>query len=105
MEYDAQTIASVWEKARVMPDQDPVQWRRDACGAWMHRDQYGGAGEYGWRIENVAAGGRYASEDLQPYHHANGYDIENARPRCRVAADRSGLGPDQSLGKPRNAGL
>lgn len=99
-------IQGVWEKARGMPDQDPTKWRKDQCGAWLHRQQYNNAtSEYGWKIENVTAGGPDVLENLQPLHRNNDFDIATGKPQCRVTADRTSLLPTQSVDQPRNIGV
>jgi hypothetical protein len=99
-------VQAVWEKARVMPDRDPTEWRQDQCGAWLHRYQYdNGESEYGWKIESTAAGGGEELENLQPFHHGNGFDIANGKARCGVSADRAGLVPGQRVEVPRNSAV
>lgn len=104
MQYDEGVIAQVWQKARATPDQDPHQWRKDECGAWLYREHYGSEeSEFGWWIANLSLGEGDAVEDLKPLHRANGFDIGNAALRCTVSADRAGLAPEQSVIQPRNA--
>ncbi|NIO43354.1 MAG: hypothetical protein GTO41_26305 [Burkholderiales bacterium] len=97
-------VQAVWEKARVMPEWDPGQWRRDQCGAWLHRKQYNNEqSEYGWKILKVVAGGGTEVGRLQAFHYGNSYDIANGRAQCRVTADRTGLAPSQRVDQPRNS--
>lgn len=97
-----QQVEQAWQLARAIRDRDPRQWRQDDCGAWLFRAHYGSSeSEFGWRMVYTSPGEDPAS--LRPFHHANGYDIENARPRCAVSADRTGLDPEQSADRPRNA--
>ncbi len=106
MPFSDAMIQAVWEKGRAMPDRDPTEWRRDQCGAWLHREQYGnGDSSYGWKIENVTPGGPDELDNLQPFHWNNTFDIANGKPRCRVTAERSGLAPGQRVGQPRNTGM
>ena len=54
--FSSETIDKVWQKARGMTEPSAEIWRRDECGAWIKRDQYGHEqSEFGWRIENVLA--------------------------------------------------
>jgi hypothetical protein len=106
MQFSDAVVQAVWEKARGMTDRDPTEWRQDRCGAWLHRHQYGNVNsEYGWKIENIVAGGMDEVDNLQPFHWNNGFDIANGRPRCRVSADRAGLAPGQLVDVPRNSGV
>jgi hypothetical protein len=105
MQTSKNVVEAVWNKARQIPDKDPGEWRKDSCGAWLHRHQYNNIdSEYGWKIENTVAGGR-RFEDLQPFHWRNGFDNLNGQPRCRVNADpyRNTSGPDGEV--PRNLGV
>lgn len=103
MAWDEDTIQKVWEKGRVAPDQAAEQWRTDECGAWMHRAQYGNSeSEFGWKIQNVSAGGADRVENLRPFHNANGFDVARRKAHCHVTADRTGIAPSQLVGAPRN---
>ena len=103
MEFDNKTVQSVWEKARATNDQDPDEWRKDECGAWIKHDQYGNpASEFGWKIETIMPGEHHALENLRPYQHENSFKMATGQPHCRVTADREGLRPTASIGTPRN---
>ena len=104
MAYNDDIIRAVWEKGRGIPDQDQTDWRRDQCGAWMHRTHYNNAeSEFGWKILNVVAGGGDELDNLQPFQWNNTFDIASSKPQCRVTADRTGLMPTQQyLDQPRN---
>jgi hypothetical protein len=103
MQLSETVIQAVWEKARGRRDRDSDLWRQDQCGAWLQRDHYNSAeSEFGWKIENVVAGGADEPDNLQPFHRDNSYDIANGRPQCRVTADRKGFAPEQYVDHPRN---
>lgn len=103
MPLDEDTIQKVWEKGRAAADRPAAQWRTDECGAWMHRAQYGNSeSEFGWKIQNVSAGGADIVENLRPFHYENDFDVANRGPHCRVTADRTGIAPSQLVGAPRN---
>ena len=99
-------IDAVWEHGRAAPEADPAQWRQDACGAWMQRDQYGlQDGEFGWRALNVTPGGADTAENLRPFHVRNRYDVANGRALCSLSADRSGVPAEKYARPPRNRAL
>ena len=103
MEFDNETVQGVWEKARATNDQDPDEWRKDECGAWIKFDQYGHqASEYGWKIESVKAGDQQELENLRPFQHENSFVPATGQARCRVTADREGISPTASIYTPRN---
>ena len=103
MKFSDATVQAVWRKARVMPERNADVWRRDQCGAWLHREQYNNdKSEYGWKILKVAAGGGNYISRLQPFHCGNTFDIANGKAQCHVTADRAGLAPTQSVDLLRN---
>jgi len=103
MELNDETIQSVWEKARASNDRDSDEWRKDECGAWISRDQYGHEhSPFGWKIEHVAPGEPQTIEHLRPFHHENSFDKATGQPHCQITADREGLAPTASVDHPRN---
>ena len=103
MEFDNETVQSVWEKARATNDQNPDEWRKDECGAWIKFDQYGHqASEYGWKIESIKAGDQHKLENLRPFQHENSFVLATGQARCRITADREGISPTASIDTPRN---
>ncbi len=81
-EYGEETIAAVWEKGRVVPGTDPSRRRKDCCGAWIDRDQYGVMMENGtgWEIGSVPDESGGDAENLQPLQW------ENNRARLAVSS-------------------
>jgi hypothetical protein len=106
MAYSEETVQRVWEKARAMPERDPLEWRQDECGAWIQRPQYGsGSAEFGWKIENVSPGHPDEPENLRPFHRDNAFDRALGKSRCHVVADRDNIPPTAQVGTPRNKSL
>lgn len=67
--FDQSTISAVWHKGQVVSGYDPAEVRKDMCGAWMKRSEYGTTGQYGWEIDHiqpVARGGGDSLSNLQP---------------------------------------
>lgn len=103
MAYDAELIQRVWEQARATQDRDPDEWRKDQCGAWIHRGHYNSpVSEYGWKIVNVVPGGENKPVNLEAFHRDNGFDLANGHAKCAVTADRTDISPGQHVGQPRN---
>jgi hypothetical protein len=86
MQYDKQTVAEVWSRARAVNELGPDEWRLDLCGAWIRRDQYNATStDFAWKIVQTKPG--EDGEHLQALHHDNEYDPVNHQPHCHVSAD------------------
>ena len=68
-------INSVWEKAKTVEGYDSASIRKDACGAWILRNQYGNRSSiYGWEVDHVypqALGGDDALDNLRAMQWEN----------------------------------
>ena len=105
MNWKDDSVETVWQHGRAMPDADPSVWRQDACGAWMRRDKFGdSASPFGWKIEKLAGGVPDRSENLRPFHWRNHFDIAGNNPHCEVKADRAGVPAGEYVRPPRNRG-
>lgn len=58
--------------------------------------------DYGWKIENVTAGGPEILANFPPFQHSNTFAIVNGQPRCEVTANRLGLKLREKIDQPRN---
>lgn len=60
--FDENLINRVWNSARVEEGYNPDRFRKDVCGAWIIRNQYGRTDTiYGWVIDHIypqALGGK-----------------------------------------------
>lgn len=53
--YDREVVERVWQAARMVAGNDPAVWRKDECGAWIHRLAYRNRhSEFGWEIADCA---------------------------------------------------
>ncbi len=72
--WSAAEINLAWQKARAVPGYHPAVTRKDACGAFINRHEYGRTSTYGWEIDHihpVAQGGTDHFNNLQPLQWQN----------------------------------
>lgn len=90
MSFSEDTIQKVWNKGSAVPPNDPAVWRKDQCGAWMRRRQYGNRDSgYGWEIDHTtpqSQGGGDQLSNLRPLHWQNNANKQSARLGCAVTA-------------------
>jgi hypothetical protein len=73
----------VWEKGIVDEGHDSSEWRKDACGAWIKRSDYGNRNsQFGWEIDYIDKNRENNSiGNLRPLQWKN-----NASGKCVVTA-------------------
>lgn len=70
MSFDEDTIQQVWEKGKVVENNDPDEKRKDAAQALIHREEYGNRdSEFGWEIDHI-----------KPVSESGGDDLSNLQP-------------------------
>lgn len=88
MGFSADMIQKVWQKGRVVSNNDPRFWKKDQCDAWMRRADYGNRdSQYGWEIDHIAPGGPDILSNLRPLHWLNNVDKSDGRLKCNVVAN------------------
>lgn len=84
--YDREVIERVWRLAQVVSGNDPVVWRRDEFGAWIHRQEYRNRNsEFGWEIADCGfRPGVCGIATLRPMHWENHLDYLAGHQRLAV---------------------
>lgn len=84
MNYTEEQLDAIWAKTKKSKNEENERrgYRKDMCGAWIKRDQYGKKGKYGWEVDHIYPKS-FAEENLindelynditnlQPLHHRN----------------------------------
>lgn len=87
MEYSEIIIQRIWKKGKIVSTHKSSLWRKDDCGAWMKRDEFGNRdSEYGWEIDDISPGGPDALCNVRPLQWQNYVDKMSGLLKCNVTA-------------------
>jgi hypothetical protein len=90
MSFTPEDVETVWRKASIANNNDPNKFRKDACGAWIRRDQHGVRDSmYGWEIDHitpVSRGGSNSLSNLRPLHWENNVRKSDGNLSCPIVA-------------------
>lgn len=74
-DFSEDKIEQVWQRAKIVANNNPDVFRQDYAGAWIRRDQYGQRNtKYGWEIDHckpITKGGDDTMGNLYPLHWRN----------------------------------
>lgn len=88
MAFDEKTIQAVWEKADTVFGYDSTKYRKDQCGAWIVRSEYGNRKSiYGWEIDHITSVSKNGSDNLsnlRPLQWKNNASRQDGRLVCVV---------------------
>lgn len=89
--FDLATINAVWAKATIVHGYDAAIFRKDSCGAWIKREDYGKTTTNGWEIDHIQPVSLNGSDDLynlQPLQWENNRHKSDSWPNwsCAVSA-------------------
>lgn len=83
-------VQAVWEKGEVASGNDKDKWRKDQCGAWISREDYGDRNSvYGWEIDHiqtVSKDGTDTISNLRPLQWENNAARGDGRLKTVVTA-------------------
>ncbi len=97
MPFDEKIISDVWAKGQVAGSNNPDEYRKDECGAWMYFSHYRNRGsQYGWEIDHITFVDHVASDDLnnlRPLQWQNYACKGSGALTCIVTANKTNNGP------------
>ena len=87
-------IEEVWQKANIIPNNNPNIYRQDYAGAWIRRDQQGIQSEYGWEFDCrglLGWDGTYGMWNRLPLQHQNNAKKGDHYPRWQTEVSADGV--------------
>jgi len=95
--FDEKIISDVWAKGQVVGSNNPDEYRKDECGAWMYFSHYSNRNsQYGWEIDHIEFVDHVASGDLinlRPLQWQNNACKGSGELACIVTANKTINGP------------
>tara|TARA_B110000438_G_scaffold150255_1_gene144468 strand:- start:447 stop:848 length:402 start_codon:yes stop_codon:yes gene_type:complete len=97
MPFDEKIIRDVWAKGEVVGSNNPDEYRKDECGAWMYFSHYSNRNsQYGWEIDHIEFKDHATSKDLnnlRPLQWQNYACKGSGELACIVTANKENNGP------------
>lgn len=88
MNFSDEMIQKVWEKGDIVGESYKDKWRKDECGAWISRGEYGNRSSiYGWEIDHISSDGGDGLSNLRPLQWKNNVTKSEGRLECPVTAN------------------
>jgi hypothetical protein len=97
MPFNEKIIRDVWAKGQVVGSNNPDEYRKDECGAWMYFSHYSNRNsQYGWEIDHIEFVDYVASKDLnnlRPLQWQNNICKGSGELACIITANKENNGP------------
>ena len=77
-DFTPEEIQKVWEKGVIVSNDYKDEWRKDQCGAWINRNQYG---------KPDSKGGSDALYNIRPLHWKNNASRQAGRLKTVVTSE------------------
>ncbi len=81
--FSEEKIKQIWDNSQKVENEDPNNFRKDPCRAWIKWDEYGKDSKYGWSIDHIlpeSLGGTDRNENLRAMHFKNNQSKANNFP-------------------------
>jgi len=90
MSFSNEIIEAVWAKGSIVSGYDHQLYRKDVCGAWIEKIEYGNRNaERGWEIDHITPKSMYGNDNihnLRPLHWKNNASRQDGKLQCAVSA-------------------
>jgi hypothetical protein len=100
MSTDEKLISKVWAKGQITGSNNPNEYRKDKCGAWIYFSHYSNrSSQYGWEIDHIKFVDHVASDDLnnlRPLQWQNYACKGSGELACIVTANKTNNGPTKT---------
>ncbi len=86
--FDDETKNKIWSKGEKIYPNDPSNWRKDQCEAYINWKQYGNRdSDYGWEIDHIDCD-RNNNElsNLRPLQWKNNLDKGDGKLKCNITS-------------------
>ena len=94
-ELSEEIVEQVWQKAKIVANNNPDIFRQDYAGAWIRRDLYGQRNtKYGWEIDHckpISKGGSNDLRNLYPLHWKNNQEKGDSYPKWQTIFSSEGI--------------
>jgi hypothetical protein len=89
LKYSDDEIEEVWEKGDMVVNYNPKIFRKDGCGAWIKKSDYGKRDSaYGWEIDHKDPYGPDDISNYRPLHWKNNVATsDSGKLTCPVQAN------------------
>ena len=62
--FSEEKIQKVWDYAFKVEGNNPNEWRKDSCDAWINRGQYGNETKFGWEVDHILPIAKEGKDDI-----------------------------------------
>jgi len=89
MSWSKEQIQKVWEKGKKEPPNDSSLFRKDLCGAWIRRNEYGNKHSiWCWNINKLDLEKGKDISNLMPLHCKNNFNEIFQKLDCIVTSQK-----------------